>query len=234
MKEEEQVKEYFERAAKDFDDIYDNRGGFIVKIANKYFRKGMRERFNLTLGYCGFGNKKIIDVGCGAGRFAIPLAERGMQVTGIDYSKKMIRMAKEYLKYYEKKIGKKLNVKYLCCDFLNDFSVNGKYDISLALGVFDYVKYPVPLLKKMRDVTSDFMIVSFPNKFTPQTPIRKIWLMSKHCPVYFYTEKNVRELYSSVGINDFEIVKVPAGYVVKSNTKYSERHKFLPNRASGF
>jgi ubiquinone/menaquinone biosynthesis C-methylase UbiE len=79
MSEETKVKDYFTRAAKEFDDIYDDRGGPIKKLANRLFRKGMRERFELTLQYCGSGDRSVLDIGCGAGRFTIPLAERGMK-----------------------------------------------------------------------------------------------------------------------------------------------------------
>ena len=72
MTESIKVKEYFTRAAKEFDDIYDNRGGPIKKLANMLFRKGMRERFDLTLQFCGTGEKSVLDIGCGAGQVYYP------------------------------------------------------------------------------------------------------------------------------------------------------------------
>jgi len=68
----------------------------------------MKERFNVTLNACGSDKKTILDIGCGAGRFCIPLAERGMDVTGVDYSNEMIRMAEEYQKSYAEKIKRKI------------------------------------------------------------------------------------------------------------------------------
>lgn len=38
-------------------------------------------------------DKKIIDAGCGTGRYAIPLANRGAIVSGVDFSKDMISKA---------------------------------------------------------------------------------------------------------------------------------------------
>jgi len=36
----------------------------------------------LTLKLCGSGGRSVLDIGCGAGRFTIPLAQRGMDVNG--------------------------------------------------------------------------------------------------------------------------------------------------------
>lgn len=41
------------------------------------------------------GNR-ILDIGCGTGRHSIPLALRGMQMTGIDLSEGMLKQAREY------------------------------------------------------------------------------------------------------------------------------------------
>jgi 2-polyprenyl-3-methyl-5-hydroxy-6-metoxy-1,4-benzoquinol methylase len=216
MTESIKVKEYFMRAAKEFDDIYDNRGGPIKKLANMLFRKGMRERFDLTLQFCGTGEKSVLDIGCGAGRFTIPLSERGMKVVGIDYSSEMIRLANQYVGVHSEERTKPLIVKHLCCDFLNDFSPEEKFDVTLAIGVMDYLKSPLPFMKKMKDVTRGIMITSFPAKYTPQMPIRKIWLAAKDCPVYFYTKAKIVDLYASSGIQEYEIVPTAAGYLVKA------------------
>jgi SAM-dependent methyltransferase len=38
---------------------------------------------------------RVVDLGCGRGRHAIPLSRRGYRVTGVDISEKMLRMARE-------------------------------------------------------------------------------------------------------------------------------------------
>ena len=215
MKEETKVKDYFTRSAKEFDDIYENRGGLLTRLANQLFRKGMRQRFDMTLELCGSGERSILDIGCGAGRFTIPLAERGMDVVGIDYSSEMIRLADRYVKARKESGGKQLRVRHLCCDFLSDFNPEEKFDVTLAIGVLDYIKDPLPFIKKMKDVTKGLMIAAFP-AYTPQMPIRKIWLATKDCPVYFYTRKRITQLYAASGIADFEIIPIAAAYLVKA------------------
>jgi 2-polyprenyl-3-methyl-5-hydroxy-6-metoxy-1,4-benzoquinol methylase len=215
MKNEELVKKHFKKVARDFDGIYDNRGSVIKKTINKVFRKAMRERVALTLQECENDHKKILDIGCGSGRVSLPLAEKGMSVVGIDYSSEMIDLAKDYLKKYEESLGIKLNIEFLCSDFMNNFESNNLFDITLALGVLDYIKDPLPFLKKMLSFTKEEIIISFPAKYSLQTLIRKFWLYTKKCPVYFYTKRELSSIYSSLELADYEIIKITSGYLVK-------------------
>lgn len=202
------VKGYFENIAEDFDGIYDNRGNIFDRFINKVFRKGMYERFEFTVQECGnVKGKSILDIGCGSGRIALVLAERGAEVLGIDYSSNMIELANRYLS----KHGSNINAKFICCDFMEDFHSDELFDITLALGVFDYVANPIPFLKKMKGLTREKMIASYPAKFTPQMPIRKVWLWTRHCPVHFYNERQLTKVYESIGIRKFNIVAMPAG-----------------------
>ncbi len=215
----EEVKIYFKNKAKEFDDIYENSGGLIKIISNKLFRTGMAERFDLTIKSCvDLKNKKkardILDIGCGAGRFAFPLERAGLSVYGIDYSSEMIDLANLYLKRYKQKINRIPKIKFEVSDFIKDFDKKRHYDITLALGVFDYVKYPLFFIKKIKDITKKAIIMSFPKKITPQMPIRKLWLLLRHCPVYFYTLNEVKKILEQSKIKNYKIWEVSAGYQV--------------------
>lgn len=221
MKEnnENKVKQYFEVGAKDFDDIYNWMPGTqdksLKRLINKLFRKGMIERFKLALEECE-PNKTILDVGCGSGRISIALAELGARITGIDYSLQMIELANEYLKKYEIENNTKLNIKFIYSNFIQNYNSAEKFDVSLALGVTDYIQNPIPLLLKMKDLSKEKLIVSYPAKFTFQMPLRKIWLWTKKCPVYFYTKKRIKAIYNSINLTYYEIIEVAAGYFVKA------------------
>ena len=214
---DEFVKQYFKDTAKEFDEIYDNSGSILKRLINKAFRNGMHERVTKTLKICQGNNKTLLDIGCGSGRIALLLAEKGIKIKGIDYSSEMIDLAKVYLEKYKSSTSRKLNVEFICCDFLHEFNNKELFDITLALGVFDYVKYPIPLLEKMKKFTKEKIIASYPARFTFQTPIRKVWLWTKSCPSYFYTENKIKHIYNSVGISNYEIIKISAGYLVKAN-----------------
>ncbi len=219
MKDYNLVKKYFEDSARDFDDIYDNRGNILERFINKVFREGMRERVILALQECEGNGKTILDIGCGSGRVSLPLAKGGAKVTGIDYSSRMIELAHEYLERYETGRSTKLDVEFRCCDFMEDFNNDDLFDITLALGVFDYLKYPLPFLEKMRKLTKEKMLISYPAKSAFQTPIRKVWLYTRNCPVYFYSAKKLATMYQSIGVTNYQIIKLSAGYLVKASLR---------------
>ncbi len=222
MENNELVKKYFEETAKEFDEIYDNKGDIFKRIINKVFRKSMYERIALTIQECVSGNNKtVLDIGCGSGRIVFPLAEKGIKVTAIDYSPKMIELAKEHLRKYRAIKNIDSNIEFICGDFMKDFNSTELFDITLALGVFDYIKNPLPFLEKMERLTKEKMIASYPDKFAFQAPLRKIWLSTKKCPVYFYSKKDLETIYHSIGITDYEIIKMQAVYLVKANLSQS-------------
>jgi 2-polyprenyl-3-methyl-5-hydroxy-6-metoxy-1,4-benzoquinol methylase len=210
------VKEHFEDFAEDFDRIYGDQNSTLERFVNRVLRKGMRERFAMTLQECEAG-QTILDVGCGSGRISLPLAERGARVTGIDYSSRMIELANEHLRKYEAGIGT-LDVEFVHGDFMN-LDSDELFDVTVALGVFDYVKYPMPLLEKMRNLTQEKIIASYPAQLAPLMPIRKVWLWTKNCPVYFYTEAKLTSMYDSIGVTDYQIIRMGvrgSDYLVKA------------------
>jgi len=216
------TKRYFQNIAEDFDDIYDNRGTFLNRFINKVFRKGMYERATLAVKECGnVEGKSILDIGCGSGRIALVLAAKGADVLGIDYSLNMVGLADGYLKSQ----GGNMNAKFVCCDFMADFRSDKLFDITLALGVLDYITSPMPFLKKMRELTKEQMIVSYPARFTLQMPIRKVWLWTRRCPVHFYTTRQLTRMYEPMAIRELKIMTMPTGarmptdYLVKAVIK---------------
>ncbi len=50
-------------------------------------------------------NKKILDLGCGTGRYSITLAKKGAIVTAIDFSEEMLAVAKKNAKKENVKIN---------------------------------------------------------------------------------------------------------------------------------
>ena len=216
MTDDKKVKTYFEEKAREFDDIYQKDISLFKKAVNRVFRKGMRQRMALTLRECGESDSTLLDIGCGAGRISLPLARNGLKVTGIDYSEAMIEMARSGLENYRQLVDAPLEVDFYRLDFM-EMGDEKVFDITLALGVFDYLEEPGLFLMKMRKHSRLKMIASFPAMYTFQMPIRKLWLLKRNCPVYFFSRKKIETLYKGAGINSVVINKTAAGYLVVSN-----------------
>ena len=79
-------------------------------------------------------DKKILDAGCGTGRYSIILARKGAQVYGIDISRKMLGIAKE------KAEKKKLKINFRIGDITNMPYKDNQFDIVLSTLALDHVK----------------------------------------------------------------------------------------------
>lgn len=73
------------------------------------------------------GAKKILDVGCGTGEHAIRMAKAGYQVTAIDASPDMLRIARKKAK------SKGLSISFRCQDF-QDLDFGKKFEAAYCLG----------------------------------------------------------------------------------------------------
>lgn len=75
---------------------------------------------------------KLLDVGCGAGRLAIPLANSGVSVIGIDVSSSGVRLAHQY---DQSRLGE-----YIVADMYNLPFKEAIFDSAIVSGTFEYVK----------------------------------------------------------------------------------------------
>lgn len=91
----------------------------IKYIINKFANKDIR-------------NLDILDLGCGGGLTCEPLSRLKANVTGIDFVKKNIDVAKEHAK------KSKLEIDYIYSD-LEKFKIDKKYDLILALEILEHL-----------------------------------------------------------------------------------------------
>src|SRR3972149_4995673 len=181
-------KDYWDQAAQEFDSFYSEEKAALKRTIDKIFRKAMTERFHLTLEECkNVKGKQIVDVGCGSGRLAVELAKTMAEEAGVQGNCTFIR------------------------DDYADHVFKQKFDISIALGFFDYTKDPAFFVKKMRSMTTGKCITSFPAKLAFQVPLRMIWLRCRNCPVYFYTKNQLKRLFAP-HFSHYKIKNISAVY----------------------
>src|SRR5690242_3324630 len=97
---EEKVRDHFDEDASRFDAIYNEKKGPVARFIDNYWRGVVQKRLEINVERLRpLSGKKILDVGCGSGRFCIAFALEGAQkVVGIDFAQAMIEIAEELAK----------------------------------------------------------------------------------------------------------------------------------------
>jgi len=75
----------------------------------------------------------ILDLGCGTGNHAIPLAQRGYQVTGVDFSPEMLAHARTKAQEIVIDANSQVNEPLFYESNLRDFEIDTKFDVVLMM-----------------------------------------------------------------------------------------------------
>lgn len=171
----------------------------------------MYERFVFTIEHCEpIKGRTFLDVGCGNALYSLELARKGAaKVVGIDISEVMIGLCKQSSE------NENLTDR---CTFIQtdllDYKPESTFDVSFGIGLFDYISDPLPVLKRMREVSTDKAIMAFPRLWTWRAPVRKVRLARKGCDVFFYSKAKIEKLLRDAGFSRWEVVKVGKLYCV--------------------
>ena len=140
------VAQFFDKYAVDFNLIYGGKNNFLNNFVNNHLRKSMKIRFIMTMeGCCPLDGKKIIDIGCGTGHYAIALAKRGAEyIYGIDFAQRMIDLAKKNAEVSG--VGNKCHFNLV--DFMAE-PISAVFDYAIIMGFMDYSKEPKAVIKKV-------------------------------------------------------------------------------------
>ncbi|MEO8512935.1 MAG: methyltransferase domain-containing protein [Ignavibacteria bacterium] len=127
-KEKKELILFHDKIAEKYDDI----------LSKNRFSEILRSVFHNILQKNIFPSDKILDLGCGTGEDAVFLAKKGITVTALDVSPKMIELA-------QSKAGTKdfnENLKFLCCDMESFINENmNKFDAIISnFNAINYVE----------------------------------------------------------------------------------------------
>jgi len=193
--EARQVAEYWDRIAPEFDSIYTGDKNPVARGLDKWLRRDMYERFNWVVRRArDCRGQTICDIGCGSGRFVSALAQKGGQVTGLDFAPTMLKLAQELVR----RDGVADRCDFVLSDVL-DWKADRKFDLVIAIGFWDYVADPLPRLQRIRSITRDRFLSAWPRAGTLRAMIRKARLKVAGCPVYFWTRPQVEDYLDRAG-----------------------------------
>ena len=197
--------EYWNNEADAFQRIYTHRKSKFSNMLDSVFRKDMYDRYVFTIKHCEPIEKRtFLDVGCGNGLYSLELARKGAgKVVGLDIAEVMIGLCKE--------ASTREHLDDRCVFEHTDllaYEGKTKFDVIFGIGLFDYISDPLPVLTKMRELSTDKAIMAFPRYWTWRAPIRKVRLTARGCDVFFYTRSRIKELLEQAGFKRHEVYKV--------------------------
>lgn len=207
----EEVRRYFDgTAAARFDVIYQDEKRLFQKLVDRLFRDVVHRRFQLTFELCReIEGSRVLDIGCGSGRYAVEFARRGAEVVGLDFSSTMVEMARRAAEA----AGVADRCRFEVGNF-RDWCEPHHFDICLAIGFFDYVEDPGIFLRKIHKIVHGQVVFSFPIRWTLRSLTRWMRLSLNGCPVFFYDHGQVVQLVEDAGWESPEVNRLSRDYLV--------------------
>ncbi|MBI1189857.1 MAG: methyltransferase domain-containing protein [Tepidisphaera sp.] len=202
MNTPERMAKLFDEAAASFDAIYSRCKGPVQRWWDSLTRRNIYRRFDFTLAAVApAANKRVLDVGCGSGRYCVALAQQGAaKVVGLDVSPLMLKLAGE--------IAQSAGVADRCQFVQEDamkYSPPELFDAVIAMGFFDYVKAQVPLMTQFRSFCRGRIIASFPCLWAWRVPVRWLWWKLHGWDIAFSTRQSILDLCKASGLRVVEL-----------------------------
>ncbi|RJR47039.1 MAG: class I SAM-dependent methyltransferase [Desulfobacteraceae bacterium] len=209
------IKQYFDHTAIRFDRIYSCEKPLGQRLLDRAFRKTVGQRFELIMDSLpkAMAGWSVLDVGTGSGRYAVELADRGAMVTGIDFASQMLDLAR----HAAERRGVADRCRWLQGDFMQLADIGTQFDVTVAIGFFDYIRDPAPLLTRMVQFTRNTLYASFPKRWTLRTGPRKLRLSLNGCFVRFYSRREIALLLERAErpARSAEVISVNRDYLLK-------------------
>ncbi len=212
MSVEEKVREHFDADARRFDAIYEEDKGAARRFVDNWWRGVVRKRLEINVQRLEpFAGKTVLDVGCGSGRFCLAYAERGAKhVVGVDFAERMIDIAN----HLAEQAGVADRCEFRAGGFPEIIGDGERFDYATANGFFDYVEKPVPIISRMREITHERMVLSFPKAMEWRVPLRRARSWMKGTPLFLYTEKQVKKILVEAEVNEYDWITLDRDYIV--------------------
>jgi SAM-dependent methyltransferase len=201
------TRRYFERRAEAFDRLYTRQSP-----GTRLLRMGPRRSRDFAADVVArHDSPSVLDVGCGPGRVGEAVIEAGASsYVGVDFSPRMLGLARA-------RLAERESVQFIESDFF-DLDLRERFDVVLALGLFDYLDEPRRAAFWMQDHCGQTLVATFSRRDRIKTPIRRLHYEVVHrCPIYFYVEAEAESLLRGAGFARIDFVSGPRGFFVTAS-----------------
>jgi ubiquinone/menaquinone biosynthesis C-methylase UbiE len=152
--------------------------------------------------------KKIFDAGCGGGAYVEFLAQKGLEVTGLDKHDQFLQLARE-----EGRIGT-----YIQGDITNLPFPDKAFDCTYCFDVLEHVNDKLAI-KELARVTANRLIVAVPKEDEVMHKFNLTFLhYQDKTHLRNYTEDSLKELFSNINycnVNIFPELAIPTQNLVR-------------------
>lgn len=201
LTEREEFRKHYDNEAENYDRNRDLRNALTIYNSEQQI-SWVRNKLE-------GGDKKILECGCGTGKFLIPLSNIGLNIEAIDYSKEMIRVCKNKADG----LGLQLNIKTASVEAL-PFR-DGEYDAVFSIAVIRHFEDSATAISEMGrvlkadgDLIIDFLNLDY---FKPYHKLLSICGLDGNVKSgnfyknYYLRRREVSELLEQQG---FEIIEI--------------------------
>jgi ubiquinone/menaquinone biosynthesis C-methylase UbiE len=177
-------------------------------VFDKLFRKAVYLRTAVALKTIQeYPGCTVLDIGSGPGVNSVTWLKNSQasHLLGIDFAESM----NAYARKNAAAEGVENRSEFVEGDFMKYDFGGKKYDVAVAVGVFDYIEDAAGFIKKMDEVSQKAFVISW-----PENGLRMMLRRWRYtCPVFHYNENEIRRLHSLCKISDLEIVRSQGGWV---------------------
>lgn len=208
MDPQTRIRKHFDDDSARFDAIYTDDKPAHQRFVDTYVRGIVAERLRIARVLAPIpGEWTLLDVGCGSGRFDIALVKDGAShALGIDFAPRMIEIAEREAKA----AGVADRCTFRVEEFMN-FKPEGRFDIVMAIGYFDYVKDAEAHLKKMLELARVRLFASFPKRMEWRVPMRMARFALSGGFVRFYSRGEIEGAMARLGLAPERAVLIDLG-----------------------
>lgn len=194
-----EAREYWDRHAEAFAGLYGQPTWF-----NRVFREALYLRAWMTVeAIQQTPAATVLDVGCGPGRNSVLFVKQGgaARVVGVDLAEEMLQMARHLAEVH----GVADRCQFIRADFM-DLDLSGqRFDYSAALGVMDYIRDPVPMLSRMRQLTRRQVLATFPGIAPVRMTLRRVRYALRGARVHGFGRGRIERMLAEAGFASWRV-----------------------------